>query len=64
MWIDTQVDLGRAMPLWWFESILWGVSSGFPLASHLDLSGSESIFGVSQDPPVCTCASLSQDGFH
>lgn len=28
-----------------------GSSSGFPLASHLAVSGSESIFGLSQPPP-------------
>ena len=64
MWIDTQVDLEGAMPLWWLESVLWDISSGFPLPSHLALSGSESLFGMSQDPPMCTCASLNQYGFH
>ena len=39
----------------------WGIYSGFPLASHLALPGSEFIFGFSPDPPVCVCASLSQD---
>ena len=50
-------------PSWWFISLSWSISSGFPLASHLALSGSESIFGLSQDPPMCACVSLSQDGF-
>ena len=30
----------------------------------VDLSGSEFIFGVSQDPPICVHASLSQGGFY
>ena len=50
-----------------------GISSGFSLTNHLALSGPESVFGLSQGPPVCVCvcvcvcvrtrASLSQDGF-
>ena len=42
--------------------VVWGISSGFPLVNHLALPGSESIFGLSQDPPLCACTSLSQDG--
>ena len=49
-------------PFWWFEFLLWGISSGFPLA-NLDLPGSQSIFGISQDPPIWVYTSLSQDGF-
>ena len=30
------------MPSWYFESLTWGVSSGFPLTSHLALLCSES----------------------
>ena len=54
-------------PLWKFELLLRGSSSwfpGFPLASDFDLSDSQSIFGVSQDPPLCAHASLSQDGLY
>ena len=48
-----------------------GISSGFSLTNHLALSGPESVFGLSQGPPVCVCvcvcvrthASLSQDEF-
>ena len=53
----------RATPSWLFESLLWSISSGFPLANHLVLAGSESTFGLSQHPPMCAHASLSQDGF-
>ena len=38
---------------WWFESLLWGISSRFPLADHFDFPGSLSIFGTSQDLPMC-----------
>ena len=51
-------------PSWLFESLLWGISSGFPLANHCDLPGSQSTVGRSQDPPVWVHASLSQDGFY
>ena len=54
----------RDAPSWKFESLLWGISSRFPLANHFDLPGSESVFGIAQDPPMCACAFLSQDGFH
>ena len=40
------------VPSWWLESLLWGITSGFPLASHFDLPGSESIYGTCQDSPV------------
>ena len=41
-------------PLWQFELPLWGISSGFPWASHFDLAGSQPLFGLSQDPRVHT----------
>ena len=43
--------------------LLWGISSSFPLANHFDLPGSEAIVGMFQEPPICACLSLSQDGF-
>ena len=52
------------MPSEQFALLLWDVSSGFPLANHFDLPGSESVFGISKDPLKCAHASLSQDGFH
>ena len=36
-----------------FASFLLGISSTFSLASRLALPGSESVFGLSQGPPVC-----------
>ena len=39
-----------------------GYVSGFPLANHLP--GSQHIVGISQAPPMCVHASLSQDGFY
>ena len=50
-------------PLWQLELPLWGISSRFPLANHFDLPGSQPIFGLSQDPPLCAHTSLCQDGF-
>ena len=49
---------------WQFELLLWGISSGFLLAGHFDLPGSQFISGISQDPPMCAHTSLSQDGFY
>ena len=54
----------RVTPSWQFESLLRGISSRFPLANHRDLPGSKSVFGISQDLPMCARASLSQDGFY
>ena len=50
--------------LWLFEWLWWGIFSMFPLANHFDLPGSQVLFGVSQDLPLCAHASLSQDGFY
>ena len=54
----------RIAPSWQFESLLWGISSGFPLANHFDLPGSKSVFSIAQDFPMWARASLSQDGFY
>ena len=51
------------MPSWQFELLLWGISSRFPLANHFDLTSSQSIFGISQDPTMCADTSLRQDVF-
>ena len=60
MWIDTQAD-SESLP---HGLLLWAISSGFPLANHFDLPGSDSIFGISQDRPMYVHSSLIQDGFH
>ena len=52
VWLGPQANselLSRALGQ--FELLLWGISSGFPL-DDLDLHGSQSIFGISQDPPM------------
>ena len=54
----------RVAPLRQFESLLWGISSRFPLTNHFDLPDSKSVFGVSQDRPTCAGTSLCQDGFY
>ena len=59
-----ELRVSRVVPSWQFELLSWGISSGFPLANHFDLPGSQSTFDVSQDPPMCLHASLSQDGFY
>ena len=68
VWKDTRVLSGRescwVAPSWQLESLLWGISSRFPLANRLNFPGSLSIFGISQDPPMCAHTSLSQDGFY
>ena len=35
-----------------------GTSSSFPLANHSHLLASQSVFGISQDPPMCVHASV------
>ena len=47
-----------------FKSLTQGIFSGYPLANHSDLPGSQSIFGLSQDPSMCEYTSLSQDKFY
>ena len=53
-----ELRVSRVVPSWQFELLSWGISSGFPLANHFDLPGSQFIFGISQDPSVC--ARISQ----
>ena len=53
----------RVAPSWQFELLLWGTYSRFPLTNHFDLLGSQSVFGISLDPPMCAHVSLSQGGF-
>ena len=57
MWIDTWAGSERVMPYLQFESLYGVFFPRFPLASHLALSGSESVFGVSQGPPMCAHSS-------
>ena len=66
LWIDTWVDsesLWVAL-LWQFEFLLWNICSWYSLANHFDLPGSQSIYGISQNPPMCAHPFLSQDGFY
>ena len=67
VWIDTWADsegesLSCALVAVWI--IFLGLFSSFPLANQFDLPGSQSMFGVSQDPPLCVHTSLSRDGFY
>ena len=60
VWIHTQVDSERDTLSWWSEALTWDISSGFPLASHLALPGSESVCVLSQGLPTCTRASVKR----
>ena len=68
MWLDTWADseespcVAELHPRGSLNNFYGGISSGLPLASHSDLPGSQSIYGASQDPPMCVNTSLSQDG--
>ena len=53
----------RELPTCGHLNLFWGISSGFPLANHVALYGSEFIFGISQGPHLYAHTSLSQDGF-
>ena len=48
----------RVEHLWLFELLLLCIFSRFPLTNHLALPDSESVFGMSQVPPMCVCAPL------
>ena len=64
VWIHTQAGSETELrPHGSLNLLIWGIASGFPLANHLALPGSESVFGLSQGPPMCAWASFSQDGF-
>ena len=52
VWLGPQANselLSRALGQ--FELLLWGISSAFPLANPFDLPGSQSVSGISQNPP-------------
>ena len=50
----------RVLPSWQFESLIEGIYSGFPLANHFALLGSESIYGSSQGLPCVHTHLLSK----
>ena len=58
----TGGNIERVTCLWLFESLLWGISSRFSLANHFDLSGSDFVFSIYQDPSMFVCLSHSQEG--
>ena len=53
MWMDAGRPMERVTPLWYLKSLTWGISSRFPLVNHFDLPDSESVFEISQHPPIC-----------
>ena len=54
----------RVAHSWQLKSLMCGISFRFPLASHFDLSGSESRFGISEDPPMYAYTSPRRDGVY
>ena len=60
MLIDTRVGVERVAPSWLSASLLRGMSSGFPLASHLAFPGSEPVLGDLR-VLLCACASAKVD---
>ena len=61
MWVGSEE---QSCPCGTLNHLYGGIYSWFSLAVHFDLSGSESIFSISQDLPLCVHASLNQDGFY
>jgi len=65
VWLDTWVGSEeQSCPRGSLNHSYGGLYSWFSWAVHFDLPGSESIFSISQDPPLCVHASLNQDGFY
>ena len=65
VWIDIGADSEEeslCCTLGPINSLIWCISSGFSLANHFDLPGSQSIFDISQDRSMCAHACLSQYG--
>ena len=62
VWIDTRADSESVAALVFitYTGHFFQVSFG----PSFDLPDSESVSGISQDPPMCIRASLSQGGFH
>lgn len=59
--VSVDRQMGQAQKkfasLWLFESLTWSISSRFPFGQSSYLPGSESIFGLSQGPYVCSALS-------
>ena len=49
--IDTQQGSERGASLQQFESLIWDISFGFPLADYFDMPDFQSVFGTYQDLP-------------
>ena len=60
MWIDTQAVSGRKSCLRGSLNHIYEAFFQVSFGSLFTLPGSDSLFGVSQDPPMCKHASLSQ----
>ena len=60
MCVDRGTGGLRVAPSWLFDSLLWGISSGSPLACAPDLPGSEPVLGIAQDPPMGAWVCISR----
>ena len=56
-------ELRRSCPCGGLKHFYGAFLLGFLWLLNLAFPGSESVFGISQGPPMCPCASLSQAGF-
>ena len=63
MWTHGQTQRERVAELCSHDTYM-GHFFWVSFADHFDLLGSESMFSISQDPPMRARASLSQDGFY
>ena len=71
-WAQCPIAFGVLIPRSGIEPMSPTLEGGFlttsppgkSLPNHIDLPGSETIFGMSQCPPICSHASLSQDRFY
>ena len=53
-------ELRRSCPCGGLSHLYEAFLPDCPLASHLALSSSESVFGLTQDPPLCACISWAR----
>lgn len=53
--VDIRHTRAQRVASLWFESLIWDIAFGFPLADYFDVPGFQSVFGTSQDLP---CVSM------
>ena len=61
MCVDRHVgELRESHPYGGLNHLYGAFLPDFPLPSHIALPGSESVFGLTQDPPLCACISWAR----